>query len=60
MEHAHWIRDKEFWWGVYYCSKCSKRCEEGDPHGMKVIYIEEYNYCPYCGSKMDEMDDEEK
>lgn len=46
MEHAHWITD-EYWRVLYTCSNCGW-------YFAAEMDIEEYNYCPHCGAKMDE------
>ena len=58
MEHAHWIID-EGWWGVYTCSKCNWWIENDPTGAHRVVNIKEFNYCPHCGAKMDEEEDNE-
>ena len=54
MEHAHWIiYKKPYGSNRYRCSKC-EFCFEDDPYFIPAIDIKEFNYCPYCGAKMDE------
>ena len=42
---GEWIKNSE-WWGVYKCSLCRKTVGES------------MNYCPHCGAKMKEADNE--
>ena len=47
--HGRWLNEKMFDRGIYIntigdCSECGY-------HGMAT------NYCPYCGAKMDEVED---
>ena len=42
-KHAHWHFDEV----SYECSAC------------KEVYRSGYNYCPYCGAKMDEEENNE-
>lgn len=41
------LKNKDFYWikhlGIYKCSKCDFK--------LSTHYIEEYNYCPACGTK---------
>lgn len=50
VRHGHWIREvKEIEDTVYFkafCSVCNRRV------------IVKYNYCPHCGAKMDEEEQE--
>ena len=57
MEHAHWIQDIHYKTSEYEytCSKCKWGFD--DPYNM-YISVEEYNYCPHCGAKMDEEEKE--
>lgn len=51
--HAHWIEDE--YCGYYTCSNCDGI---GTANGMSPIEDCHLNYCPYCGAKMDEVEDE--
>ena len=50
--HAHWVTDFDFdpeeeqELYFYFCSKC-----KNELFGDK----EDFNYCPYCGARMDEV-----
>lgn len=53
IKHGHWIKDRLVstsggTYGVYRCSKC-------EWYGQDIGYS--FNYCPYCGAKMDEVTD---
>ncbi len=50
LKHAHWILvDNDITTFVYQCSNCKDTIAV--PFGM----INEFNGCPYCLSKMDEV-----
>ena len=46
VRHGHWIRKPHWCVSCSYCGKCTH-----DYEGEAELY----NYCPYCGSKMDEV-----
>lgn len=56
VRHGHWTRDYESSWGDsrFMCSVC--HCKESVPtcNGEPSIW----DYCPNCGAKMDEVNDE--
>lgn len=55
IAHGVTIREKGRWiWkdGKCFCSACLK---QGDPkHRYESGEVEEYDFCPNCGAKMDE------
>lgn len=57
VRHGHWIRSSDGYWDE--CSKChasidiSMGSDIYNADGDKV----EYDWCPHCGAKMDEMDE---
>ena len=50
VKHGKWIQEfiYEENYSIWHCSKCG-----GEPYFERNIN-EEYQYCPYCGAKMDE------
>ena len=44
VKHRHWIIDKDRRW---HCSECDSVA----PKGYR------YPYCPYCGARMDEVEE---
>ena len=53
VKHGHWI-DIEIDWDDYYvaCSVCGEEYVEDE-------WVKQYfHYCPNCGAKMDEVEDE--
>lgn len=51
VKHAKWIGDRENF-GTYVCSNCYKVPPYDE--GLKL-----FDYCPYCGAKMDGKESEE-
>ena len=47
QEHCDWVYSKE-----YRCSECGQYRLMTNPVGR------EWNYCPHCGAKMDEVKDD--
>jgi len=41
MKHGQWLWNDYGGFGNYHCSECLK------------IFNERYDYCPYCGARMD-------
>ena len=58
VRHGKWTRDYESSWGDsrFMCSVC--HCKESVPtcNGEPTIW----DYCPNCGAKMDEVNDDSK
>lgn len=55
VKHGHWVeQDHEDWkWSKEYrCSECGQYRLVTNPVGR------EWKYCPNCGAKMDEVEDE--
>ena len=53
VKHGHWVeQEHEDWkWSKEYrCSECGKYRLMTNPFGR------EWNYCPNCGAKMDEVE----
>ena len=53
VRHGHWVErdDGEIY---YKCSSCGFHA-----YGVALEILEgNYNYCPHCGAKMDEVEDE--
>ena len=55
LRHGEWIRDTDHHWdSKYKCSRCEYETDVDTCFGKPL-----YNYCPYCGAKMDgEMHDD--
>lgn len=58
--HANWVKDDE---GHTRCSNCMERlpfvhCYSDVTYVEWYEEIEETMYCPHCGAKMDEQEDE--
>lgn len=51
VKHGHWIDDWDI--GCSVCSECDDSFLWEDFNGVR-----EFNYCPTCGAKMDEVTDE--
>ena len=51
--HAHWIQDKDITELTLTCNCCGYSYIEADPNCE-----ERYDFCPNCGCKMDEVEDE--
>lgn len=68
--HAHWELEKDYKGEHHICSNCHSRCPSitttvstvDNPYGdllllqEEEIDIEEIEYCPRCGAKMDEKE----
>ena len=58
IKHAHWIDEElelgEDFISLYKCSNCGEEFQlmDGTPNDN------DYDYCPHCGAKMDEVKDE--
>ena len=50
QKHGHWIDDWDI--GCSVCSECDDSFLWEDFNGVR-----EFNYCPTCGAKMDEVED---
>ena len=53
VKHGHWIEQEHCDWVYskeYRCSECGKYRLMTNPFGR------EWNYCPNCGAKMDEVE----
>lgn len=46
VRHAHWVKS-DFGDGIFECSDCHK-----------AGYTKKFEYCPDCGAKMDEENEE--
>ena len=53
--HAHWFESYQEGTGAK-CSNCSSVIFSYEIDYQDVIH--DYNYCPYCGAKMDEVPNE--
>ncbi len=51
--HAHWIENKDITELTLTCNCCGYSYIEADPNCE-----ERYDFCPNCGCKMDEVEDE--
>lgn len=51
FKHGHWIDDWDI--GCSVCSECDDSFLWEDFNGVR-----EFNYCPTCGAKMDEVEDD--
>lgn len=47
--HGKWKRDDSWSWRVYACTACGDVCEVPTEWGKPI-----YEFCPWCGAKMDE------
>lgn len=59
VRHGHWIEKNTNKDGTHniYCNKCGKyRKSKGHANSWRVRH--ELLYCPYCGTKMDEWEQE--
>lgn len=61
VRHGHWIKPKpahkDYETGYYECSVCFQLTNKLDNEGYPIGTSEKHglpNFCPYCGSKMDE------
>ena len=53
VRHGHWIKDDT---GAEYCSNCHEYpYDDGEYH----ITNWHSNYCPHCGARMDEVEDDD-
>ena len=53
VKHGHWILSEDRYWKT--CSECSAKVDVSIGLGIIVddIEVDEMNYCPNCGAKMD-------
>ena len=66
IRHGHWIRTEAYPHRVV-CSEChrtyvrNENIIEGRYKGDEIvpIYCTEAEYCPHCGAKMDEVEEDE-
>lgn len=49
VRHGHWEKGKDIYGTYYKCSLCDQAFNE---------FGYSFNYCPECGAKMDEEDEE--
>lgn len=49
VKHGHWIQRFTGDENIVFCSSCSE--EANEILDYKLLY--EYDFCPYCGAKMD-------
>lgn len=48
VKHGRWKRDDSWSWRVYACTACGDVCEVQTEWGKPI-----YEFCPWCGAKMD-------
>lgn len=48
VKHAHWEKDGT-------CSVCGKKAIKKIIFDDEMLWEDEYDYCPHCGAKMDEV-----
>ena len=49
VRHGEWIRDTDHHWdSKFKCSRCEYETDVDTCFGKPL-----YNYCPYCGARMD-------
>lgn len=53
--HGRWeYGENESGYDGYYCSKCFGHVRwYGKASEQSINFIEKYNYCPFCGARMD-------
>lgn len=54
--HGRWqYGEDESGYDGYYCSKCFGHVRwYGKASEQSITFIEKYNYCPFCGARMDD------
>ena len=56
VQHGHWIMKKTSAGASYtVCSHCNTSVKYNDEYGAVIMNLNGANYCPNCGTKMDEV-----
>lgn len=60
VNHSQWIYgEDEYGNDGYYCKECGEHVK-WNYNTDDINFIEKYEYCPYCGRKIDRGEDDRK